>query len=96
MNKKINRLHEKCLYIVYSGSGSSFKALLHKEKNVSIHVENVEDLAIKMLKLSKKLHINFCPNGDQNFSKRNNTFLIALKGVARTGVDPWGECPVES
>ena len=35
-NNKINRLHEKCLCIVYSDKTSSFKELLDKDGSVNI------------------------------------------------------------
>ena len=37
MNNKINRLHEKCLRIVYNDKTSSFVELLDKDGPVTIH-----------------------------------------------------------
>ena len=54
VNNKINRLHERCLRIVYSDSMSSFEDLLHKDRSVSVHVKNIKTLAIEMFKVSKK------------------------------------------
>ena len=42
MNNKINRLHEKCLRIVYSDKTSSFEELLEKDGSVTIHTRNLE------------------------------------------------------
>ena len=36
-NNKINRLHERCLRLIYNDKKSSFKDLLHKDRSVSMH-----------------------------------------------------------
>ena len=36
-NGKINRLHERCLRIIYSDKQSSFETLLEKDGSVSVH-----------------------------------------------------------
>ena len=36
-NRKINRLQERCLHIIYNNKQSSFKMLLEKDSSVSIH-----------------------------------------------------------
>ena len=36
-NNKINRLHERCLRIIFSDKQSSFETLLEKDGSVSIH-----------------------------------------------------------
>ena len=36
-NRKINRLHERCLRIIYNDKQSSFKMLLEKDSSLSIH-----------------------------------------------------------
>ena len=41
MNNKVNRLHEKCLCIAYSGKTSSFEELLEKGGSVTIHTRNL-------------------------------------------------------
>lgn len=53
VNNKINCLHEWCLPIVYSDSGSSFEDLLDKDNSVPLHVKNEQSLAIEMLKKTK-------------------------------------------
>ena len=52
-NKKINRLHERCLIITYNDKRSSFNALLEKDCSVSIHERNIKILAIEIFKVSK-------------------------------------------
>ena len=43
-NRKINRLHERCLRITYNDKQSSFKMLLEKDSSVSIHDKNIQCL----------------------------------------------------
>ena len=50
INNKINRLHERCLRIVYNDNKSSFPELLDKDKGVTIHVKNVRALAVERVK----------------------------------------------
>ena len=51
INKKINRLHEKCLRIIYRNKQSSFEELLEKVSSVS--ERNIRILATEMYKVSK-------------------------------------------
>ena len=73
VNNKINRLHERCLRIVYSDSMSSFEDLLYKDSSVSVHVKNIKTLAIEMFKVSNKLTI---PLMNEIFVKRNNAYNL--------------------
>ena len=50
MNNKINRLHEKCLRIVYSDKTSSFEELLDKYRSAAILKRNLQVLATEMFK----------------------------------------------
>ena len=54
-NRKINRLHERCLRIIY-GKQSSFIKLLEKDNFVSIHQRNLQILAIEMFKVVMVCH----------------------------------------
>ena len=47
-NHKINRLHEKCLEIIYSDKISSFDELLDKDESVSIDHQNIHKLGIEI------------------------------------------------
>ena len=51
LNNKINRLHERCLRIIYNDKTSTFKELLEKDNSVSIHYRNIKALAIEMYKV---------------------------------------------
>ena len=55
LNNKIDRLHERSLRIVYSDKTSDFSELLEKDGSVSIHYQNIQQLATEMFKLSKGL-----------------------------------------
>ena len=54
-NNKINRLHERCLQIVYCDKLSSFNGLFEKDGSVSIHLRNIQILANEMYKLINNL-----------------------------------------
>ena len=47
-NRKINRLHERCLRTIYNGKQPSFNELLEKDGSVSIHERNLQVLATEM------------------------------------------------
>ena len=48
MNKKINRINERALRLVYSDHVSSFDELFKKERSFSIHHRNIQSLAIEL------------------------------------------------
>ena len=54
-NNKINRLHERCLRLIYNDKKSSFKDLLEKGGSVSIHHRNLRRLAEELFKVFKGL-----------------------------------------
>ena len=55
INNKINRLHETCLRIIYSDKSSTFEELLEKDGSVTVHIRNIQKLAIEMFKVFKNL-----------------------------------------
>ena len=55
MNNKINRLHGRCLRIIYNDKTSSFADLLAKDGSVTIHTRNLQVLASEMFKLHKNM-----------------------------------------
>ena len=71
INNKINRLHERCLRIVYNDNKSSFQELLDKDKGVTIHVKNVRTLAVEMFKVSNNYSTSLV---SEIFDKRNNDY----------------------
>ena len=50
-NSKINRLHERCLRLLYNDKKSSFHDLLEKDGSVSIHYRNLRALATEMYRI---------------------------------------------
>ena len=52
LNNKINRLHERCLRIIYNDKTSTFKDLLGKGDSVPIRYRNIQALAIEMYKVA--------------------------------------------
>ena len=52
-NRKINRLHERCLRIIYNDKTSSFESLLEKDGSVSIHKSNLQVLATEIFKVNR-------------------------------------------
>ena len=51
---KINRLHERCLRLIYNDKRSSFENLLEKDNFVSIHHKNIQALSIEVFKIHTK------------------------------------------
>ena len=82
INNKINRLHEKCLCIVYSDKTSSFEELLEKDGSVTIHTRNLQVLATEMFKVYRNLSPNIVAEifrtrrNDYNF--RHPSFFLYL------------------
>ena len=50
-NNKINRLHERCLRLIYNDKKSSFEQLLEIDSSVSVHDRNLRALATEMYKI---------------------------------------------
>ena len=57
MNIKTNRLHERCLRLLYGDKSSSFEKLLEQDKSVLTHIKNMQILATEMFKVYR----NICP-----------------------------------
>ena len=68
-NDKINRLHERCLRIIYSDKQSSFETLLEKDGSVSVHNRNLQILATEMYKIKNDLSPL---NATELFKQRND------------------------
>ena len=58
-NRKINRLHERCIRTIYNDKQSPFNELLEKDGSVSIHEQNLHVLATQMYKISNGLSTLF-------------------------------------
>ena len=53
LNNKINKLHERCLRIVYNNNTSTYEEFLETDNSVSVHFRNVQALAIELYKVVK-------------------------------------------
>ena len=51
LNNKINKLHERCLRIVYNNNTSTYEELLGTDNSASVHLRNVQALAIELYKV---------------------------------------------
>ena len=71
LNKKINRLHERWLRIIYNDIQSNFEELLVKKLLVSIHHGNIQRLAAIMVANGFLLDIT-----SEIFQLRENTHII--------------------
>ena len=70
LNNPINRLHERCLRIIYNDKRSNFEELLVKDNSVSIHHNNIHPLAIEMYKVINGISPEIM---NDVFQIRNNT-----------------------
>ena len=70
-NNKVNHIHERALRIVYNNFSTPFEELLAKDKSVTIHNQNLQQLAIEIFKL--KMGISTIIMREViNFSDKNN------------------------
>ena len=51
LNNRINNIQERSLRIIYEDYTSTFEELLEKDKSVTIHIRNVQILAIELYKV---------------------------------------------
>ena len=51
LNHRINRIHERALRIAFNDQSSSFEDLLCRDNSVTIHVRNLQTLAIELYKI---------------------------------------------
>ena len=75
-NKKINRLHERALRIVYDDNVSTFHQLLAMDKSFCIHYQNIQRLLIEIY---KALHDNSGNSLKELFVKRERTIKLWSK-----------------
>ena len=78
-NRKINRLHERCLRTIYNDKQSSFNELLEKDGFVSIHERNLQFSVTEIYKMSNGLSTPvmkdiFPINGNPHNLRENSQF----------------------
>ena len=55
LNRRINRIHERSLRMVYNDYESSFELLLEKDGSVKIHEKNIQVLVTEMFKIKHNI-----------------------------------------
>ena len=55
LHNKTNKLHKRCLRVIYNDKTSSFEQLLANDNSVSIHHSNIQTLVIEMYKVTNGL-----------------------------------------
>ena len=55
--RKVDRLHERCLRIIYNRKQSSYKELLEKDSSFYVNLRDVQVLATKMYKVSNNFSL---------------------------------------
>ena len=107
LNNKINRLHERCLRIIYNDSTSSFTDLLEIDSSVSVHHRNIYVLVTELYKvvngLSPKL-VSYCfklnnmtvyntKNRSTFYSRPDRTVLPGTESLCYLGSKIWELLP---
>ena len=89
LNNKINKLHERCLRIVYSDNTSSFEELLETDNSVSVHHRNIQVLATELYKIVNGLSpeimkevFPFNENTSYNTRNKRKFHSRSIKSVA--------------
>ena len=83
-NNKINRLHERCLRIIYNGKHFDFEKLLIKDNSVSIHYNNIHALAIELYKIANDIS----PKIMSEVFRLRDTPLYNLRHTSQFSRDP--------
>ena len=107
LNNRINKIHERALRIVYDDNKSTFEELLCKDDAVSIHVRNIQALAIELFKVvngqspkimeevfSLKKTLSYCSKFP--FNTRNvRTVAYGTNTLSHLGPKIWAIVPKE-
>ena len=75
LNNKINRLHKRCLRLIYNDRISSYEELSDKDNSVLIHQKNLQKLAIEIFETYTAPQIMnevFPRNYDLNYNLRRH------------------------
>ena len=107
-NRKINRLHERSLRILYKDDISTFSELLQKDNSVTVHTKNIQQLAIEMYKVRNNISPNFIcelfPKSDIAYNMRNtsdfkrprvNTVFWGTETIRNIGPQIWDLLPLD-
>ena len=78
-NKKINRLHERALKLVYDDYSSRFKTLLERDTSFTIHHQNIQSMLIEIYKSLNKVSAENFFDSLFEFKFRKSQFSLELK-----------------
>ena len=84
LNNKINRLHERCLRIIYNDKHSNFEELLVKDNSVSIHHNNIHTIAIEIYKVANGI----CPEIMNDIFKLRESTHYNLRSTSQFLLHP--------
>ena len=84
LNNKINRLHERCLRIIYNDKHSNFEELLVKDNSVSIHHNYIHTLAIEIYKVANGI----CPEIMNDIFKLRESTHYNLRSTSQFLLHP--------
>ena len=81
--RKIDRLHERCLRIIYNGKQSSYKELLEKDSSFYVNLRDVQVLATKMYKVSNNFSLPqmreiLKVRNEHPYNLRKNSHILGL------------------
>ena len=83
-NNKIDRLHGRSLLIVYTDKTPDFSELVEKDGSVSVHYQNIRQLATEMFKVSKGL----CPEIVKGLLQFRNKIPYNLRQRSQFHIPP--------
>ena len=84
MNRKINHIHERALRLVYDDYMTPFEELLLKDKSVSIHHRNLQNVAIEMFKVKNEICPSFIGNMFCRINNRTRSNAEFLRPIVNT------------
>ena len=84
LNNKTNRLHERCLSIIYNDKHSNFEKLLNKDNSVFINYNNIHALAIELYKTANDMS----PETMGEVFKLRDTLCYNLRYTSHFSADP--------
>ena len=85
LNNKINHIQERALRIVYNDYSSTFEDLLNKDKSVTIHQHDLQQLAIEIFEVKIEIAPKIM-NGIFTFVENNTYNLRSGMHLSRVNV----------
>ena len=81
--RKVDRLHERCLRIIYNRKQSSYKELLEKDSSFYVNLRDVQVLATKMYKVSNNFSLPqmreiLKVRNEHPYNLRKNSHILGL------------------